>query len=176
MKTHTLRVKDGKAHHAIDTDCAEFKDRFLIYIYVDERGDPTAVRLLDSWQGASPCPTTPSGADADTGANGAGSSTGSRHVDRTTNAPSSGSSTDTAPPQTVEPDPMKWVRMTRSAVERTRDNGLNPNWWCHAAIRLCDAHEALLDRLARIAAILSDDALEHPQAIGRALRVAEGMA
>ena len=194
----------------------------------DFNEEPDSIELLSIEpvvrDGATACPT-PSGASADTGANGAGSSTGSLQVGQTTNAPSSGSSTASAPPPAEKPDPMKYVRMTRSAVERTRDNGLNPNWWCAAAIRLCDAHEALLaaydaeraklveaerrlseaystvtdcreavnirredqfnahakvrelqGRLAKIAAILSDDSLENPQKIGRALRVAEGNA
>lgn len=150
----------------------------------------------------------PSDASADTGATSAGSMAGGSKTESTNPTTTARASTttpgiDSAPPLTEEPDPMKWVRMTRAAVEKTRSsNGLNPNWWCPAAVRLCDAHEALMDaydserahharttqtlcteraaltieraRVAKIAAILSDDTLEHPQKIGRALRVAEG--
>jgi len=194
MKTHTIRVKDGKSHHAIDTDCAEFKDRFLVYIYVDERGDPTAVRLLDSWQGEAPCPTTTSGAK----------SAGTYGTENRSALLSDGQPTTTetlsrsavaapsAPPLTEEPEVVKHIRWM---VEEERGE-----FWSTFAPRLkamlaaYDAERTHHDRttrtlqteraaltiarakLARIIAILSDARIEHPQAIGRALRVAEGQA
>ena len=166
MKTHTLRVKDGKAHHAIDTDCAEFKDRFLIFIYVDERGDPTAVRLLDSWQGEAPRPTpTPSGASADTIATATTHPTpDATHACSTPSDQIREHSTPSAPPPTEEPEAVRTVRATLDIFPYAHGT----------AGKLLAAYDAERAKLSRIAAILSDDSAEKTQRIGLALRVARG--
>lgn len=58
MRSHLLRITDGKAHRAVDTECPEFNSRFLVYVYVDNRGDPVSVKLLDVWREDQPCQKT----------------------------------------------------------------------------------------------------------------------
>lgn len=63
------------------------------------------------------------------------------------------------------------VRAMQGAPE-VADRG----WSNGAALDLVAAYDAERAKLSRIAAILSDDSLENPQKIGRALRVAEEQA
>lgn len=117
-------------------------------------------------KGAPPCPTpTPSGASADTIA----TVTTHQTPDATPacSTPSDqirGHSTSSAPPPTEEPEAVRTVRATLDIFPYAHGT----------AGKLLAAYDAERAKLAKIAAILSDDTLEHPQKIGRALRVAEG--
>lgn len=154
---------------AIAAERKMFPDSWAGGVYLETR------RAAEKTTGDKPCPTQ-NGARADTGAESAGSTAGGSKTESTNQTTTARASTttpgtDSAPPPTEEE---KNVSRVRSMLAE------GPSWsnWIPSprVFGLLSAYDAERVRLALIAAILSDDSLENPQKIGRALRVAEEQA
>ena len=140
MRSHLLRVSEGKAHHAIDTECAEFNSRFLVFIYVDKSGDPVSVKLLDTWRQDQPCQKT--NVNAGTGAVIADCGNGTPGKAPSTAAPQSKSCTHPSEPEAVA------VTAMRCRVAARRGDAVD--------MEMIRAYDTLAARLKRAEELLRD--------------------